>query len=129
MYNDNDYIENLNDPEVVQAIWEKGIIVEGYNESMYRKDSGGAWIARDAYADTSRDLGWEIDHVYPVSKGGDNCFVNLRPMNWRNNRSKSDDYPKYVAAVTSKDNKNVFEDTYCKVANDLQSKLEEKYDI
>lgn len=96
---------------------------------MYRKDAGGAWIARDAYGDISRELGWEIDHIYPTDKGGDNHFINLRPMNWRNNRSKNNDYPQYIAAVTSKDNKNILENTSCKVNKDLQKRLQELYDI
>lgn len=129
MYNDFDYIKNLDDPNIIQAIWEKGLIVQGYNESLYRKDAGGAWIARDAYGDISRELGWEIDHIYPTDKGGDNHFINLRPMNWRNNRSKNNDYPQYIAAVTSKDNKNILENTSCKVNKDLQKRLQELYDI
>ena len=129
MYKDIEYISDLNAPDVIQAIWEKGIIVEGYDESLYRKDAGGAWIARDAYGDKSRELGWEIDHIFPINKGGDNCFVNLRPMNWRNNLSKSDDFPEYTAAVTSKDNKNIIEDTFCKVNSQLQQKLQQIYDF
>lgn len=129
MYDDYEYIDSLQDPNVIQAIWEKGIIVEGYNASLYRKDAAGAWIARDAFGDISRDLGWEIDHVYPESLGGDNRFVNLRPMNWKNNRSKSDQYPQYIAAVTSKDNKNIVKETSCKVSYNLQSKLKEIYAV
>lgn len=129
MYDDYEYIKSLQDPNVIQAIWEKGIIVEGYNSSLYRKDAAGAWIARDAFGDTSRDLGWEIDHVYPESLGGDNHFVNLRPMNWKNNRSKSDQYPQYIAAVISKDNKNIVKETSCKVSDNLQSKLKKIYAV
>lgn len=129
MFNDKDYIENLMNPDVIQAIWEKGTIVEGYDESLYRKDAAGAWIARDAFGDISRELGWEIDHIYPMSLGGDNRFANLRPMNWRNNRSKSDNYPQYMAAVTSKDNKNILKDISCKVSDYLQNKLKGIYAI
>lgn len=129
MYTDYEIIKDLNDPDVVQAVWEKGIIVDGYNSSLYRQDFGGAWIARDAYGDKNRELGWEIDHVYPISKGGKNHFINLRPMNWRNNLSKSDSYPHYIAAVTAKENKNIVENTPCKVSDDLQMKIRKLYDI
>lgn len=129
IYNDNDIIIDLNDPDVIQAIWEKGVVVEGYNSSLYRQDAAGAWMARDAYADKNRELGWEIDHIYPKSKGGMNHFINLRPMNWKNNLSKKDNYPDYIAAFTAKDNKNVNTNTPCKVNDDLQLKLKEIYDI
>lgn len=129
IYNDKDIINNLNDEDVIQAVWEKGIVVEGYNSSLYRQDAAGAWMARDAYADKNRELGWEIDHIYPQSKGGINHFLNLRPMNWKNNLSKSDNFPDYTAAVTAKDNKNVTTNSSCKVNEDLQLKLKNIYDF
>jgi len=32
----NNYISDLTTPEAIQRIWEKGIIVDGYNASLYR---------------------------------------------------------------------------------------------
>ena len=77
--------------EVVQKVWSKGKTVEGYDKNQYRKDCCGAWMQRDLYG-TTNQYGWEIDHVYPSSKGGTDDLVNLRPMHWENNRSKGDDY-------------------------------------
>lgn len=128
MYADFDHMINLTDPDVVQAIWEKGIEIKGYDKNLYRQDVCGAWMARDAYGDTSRDMGWQIDHIYPKNKGGDDHFINLRPMNWRNNISKNDDYPEYIADVTSKENKNISKKTFCKVNVVLQEKLKKLYD-
>lgn len=34
----NNYISDLTTPEAIQRIWEKGIIVDGYNASLYRQD-------------------------------------------------------------------------------------------
>lgn len=121
------YIQDLNDPQAIQEIWEKGIIVEGYNKDMYRQDFGGAWISREAHGDTNSILGWEIDHIYPIAKGGDNHIENLRPMNWRNNRSKGDDYPHYTADITSEDNKNIEKSTKCTVSTKLQNILQTIY--
>ena len=54
----NNYISDLTTPEAIQRIWEKGIIVDGYNASLYRfEDFAGAWISREAYGDTDNILG------------------------------------------------------------------------
>lgn len=122
-------ILNLGDETTINTIWEKGIIVQGYDKNLYRKDFSGAWISRNAYGDRDSILGWEIDHVYPVSLGGNDEEVNLRPINWHNNVSKGDNYPEYVAAVVSDDNKNIFKDTRCIVGQELQNKLSTLYKL
>lgn len=120
---------NLQDQATIDYIWEKGLKVEGYNPDLYRQDYSGAWISRKAYGDRESILGWEIDHVYPASKGGTNEEVNLRPINWHNNLSKGDSYPEYLAAVTSEDNKNVMRETHCTVGKALQEKLKMLYNL
>lgn len=127
MYTEFDYIEDLQNPDVIQAVWEKGAVVQGYNPDFYRQDAANAWMARDAYGDKGRDLGWTIDHIYPVEKGGGNHFVNLRPMNWKNNIRKSDDYPRYTAAVTSQENRNIEKENNCTVRDNIQTILNDLY--
>lgn len=112
----------------IQKVWEKGQIIEGYDKSKYRKDFCDAWIHRDKYGEQV-SLGWEIDHVYPVAKGGKDNLENLRPMQWENNRSKGDDYPNYSCAVTSKENGNVSTEIGKVVNDNLQSTLKLKYKI
>lgn len=120
---------NLQDEATVNYVWQKGLTVEGYNPDLYRQDYSGAWIARNAYADRESILGWEIDHVYPKAKGGTDDEINLRPINWRNNISKGDSYPEYMAELVSEDNKNVVKPTRCTVGSVLQAKLKALYNL
>ena len=39
------------------------------------------------------DMGWEVDHRHPVSKGGTDSSRNLQAVQWEENRSKSNKYP------------------------------------
>lgn len=79
----------------IQKVWNKAKIIEGEDESVYRQDYAGAWIKRDEYGNTESTLGWEIDHRKPVAKGGTDDLWNLDPLQWNNNRTKSDDYPNW----------------------------------
>jgi len=80
--------------KVKLAVWEKALVVSGYDPTKLRKDKCGAWISWDDYGNTTENgNGWEIDHIKPVSKGGTDDLINLQPLQWQNNRKKSDDYP------------------------------------
>lgn len=78
------------DEKTIQAVWNKGIIVPGSNPNLLRKDTCMAWIKKEEYGNRSSSYGWEIDHIKPVAAGGTDSLVNLRPLQWRNNASKSD---------------------------------------
>ncbi len=108
--------KNTFDEVTIQKVWDRAVIVSGYDAAKYRKDVAGAWIQRDKYGDVSNDLGlgWEVDHRRPVTKGGTDDLSNLRPLHWKNNRSKGDDYPEWKSAVSSEDNKNVYKTQGCK---------------
>lgn len=116
------------DNNEINRVWNKGVIVKGYDEALFRQDSCGAWIVKNEYGKTS-PFGWEIDHVYPQVKGGDDNFINLRPMHWENNLSKSDDYPNYDSAVIAEDNRNVKKVGHFTVNNSLRNSLEQLYHI
>lgn len=91
---------------IKKQVWDKGIVVEGYDKDLYRKDASGAWIAYNSYGNRDSIFGWEIDHVYPQSKGGDDDIINLRPLHWKNNDSKGDDYPVYIIKLKAVDDHN-----------------------
>lgn len=119
---------NINSEQDRLTIWKKAQTVEGYNPALFRKDCCGAWMAYVKYGDTTNPYGWEIDHVYPQSKGGDNRLENMRAMNWRNNRSKGNDYPSYNSAVVASDNKNIQKEEVFTVNKELQATLRNIYD-
>lgn len=88
--------------DTVNLVWNKGQLVFGYDPSQVRKDNCGALIYYSQYGNTNSPYGWEIDHVCPVSRGGTDALSNLQPLQWENNRHKSDNWPiwscKYKAA-------------------------------
>jgi len=82
------------------SVWRKGKVVAGYDPAVLRKDSCGAWIRWSAYGSTT-EQGWEIDHVRPIAEGGVDELWNLQPLQWQNNRHKSDNWPSWSCAVSA----------------------------
>lgn len=79
------------DASMVEAVWQKAYLILGVDPTVTRKDTCGAPIARNQYGViVPGGMGWEIDHVLPVSRGGSDALANLQPMQWQNNRAKSD---------------------------------------
>jgi hypothetical protein len=113
----------------IEEVWKKGIAVEGYNPDLYRKDACGAWIMRSEHGNTNSILGWEVDHVFPQSKGGKEDLINLRPMQHQNNASKADNYPVYKAVITSDGSKNIGLEKEYTVNKKLQDQLANLYSI
>lgn len=91
---------------IIQTVWNKAGRMEGFDPEMYRKDACGALIMRDKYG-KENPFGWEIDHIYPVSMGGDDQMDNLRALHYKNNKSKRDDYPSYTSLVTFNGKENI----------------------
>lgn len=77
----------------------KAKVIKDEDASVYRNDYAGAWINRDEYGNTDSTLGWEIDHRQPVVKGGSDDLTNLVLLQWNNNRTKSDNYPKWKVSM------------------------------
>lgn len=68
----------------IDEVWQKGQLVYGYNEELYRKDAYGDWMLRTAYGNRSNNMGWEIGYVNSLEEGGAESLDNLQPLQWKN---------------------------------------------
>lgn len=111
----------------INRVWQTARMVEGMDAQTVRKDPCGAWIVRDKYGMSENEYGWEIDHIYPRTLGGDDNVANLRAMHCANVRSKGDSYPSYIVAVTSEGKQNVAMRRVLKVNKAKRKELEAIY--
>lgn len=81
--------------------WQRAQIVPGRDARLIRKDSCGAWIKWLDYGNTNSEWGWEIDHIYPIARGGTDVPSNLQALHWRNNRAKGDSVGGFIPAVVA----------------------------
>src|SRR5882762_10114795 len=76
------------DDEVVEAVWQKARAMG--TSAILRVDAWGWTIVRQDFGNIRSRYGWEIDHIIPVSQGGDDDLSNLQPLQWENNRRKDE---------------------------------------
>ena len=76
----------------VEEAWNNAHKIRGKNPEVYRRDDYGNTIFKSSYGKQS-DMGCEVDHRHPVSKGGTDSPKNLQAVQWKENRIKSDKYP------------------------------------
>ncbi|GAB2806106.1 HNH endonuclease [Ferruginibacter profundus] len=71
------------------------------DEAHYRLDDLGAIIKKSEFG-LKTEFGWNIDHIFPISKGGDNNIENLEALHWKNNEAKGDSFPTFDYTTSAK---------------------------
>ena len=79
--------------EQKEKVWNLAKEVPGKDPSLYRQDPYGKILHKPSYGKNS-EMGWEVDHIKPVSKGGSDATRNLQALNTDINRSKGDSLKK-----------------------------------
>lgn len=69
----------------IQAVWNKGRIIAGYDPNVWRYDDDGRVIGRGHYGKTDSKHGWQIDHILASALGGMDAYANLRPLHCTGN--------------------------------------------
>lgn len=110
----------------IQSVWEKSRQIEGYHSDKYRQDIAGAWMQRDKYG-KEENFGWEVDHMFPESLGGNENTGNLQALQWENNRTKADNFPRYSTSVSSDGNNYVKNDQNWKYTDGFIATLKQLY--
>lgn len=81
----NDWTE-----ETKIAVWNNSRVIPNHPSNIYRWDKCDSVIKWSEHGNRDSEHGWEIDHINPVSNGGEDNIENLQPLNWKNNKDKSD---------------------------------------
>ena len=83
--------------ETKKIVWEdaKPIYGKANQKHLKRKDRYGNEIHYNKYGKTDSKYGWEIDHKKPKSRKQNtpDRLTNLQPLQWKENRRKSNTYP------------------------------------
>ena len=80
------------DEKIIDAVWNKAQTIKDKDPAEYRSDIIGNTIYRGSYGKETI-LGWEIDYIKPVSKGGTDDLNNLQALNSAANAKKWNIYP------------------------------------
>lgn len=78
--------------ETAMRLWNKF-----YGKETKVKDFTGREIAKGAYNDRNSEYGWNVDHIFPQSKGGKTADYNLICCHIKTNDEKADKFPCFTA--------------------------------
>ena len=71
----------------IKQVWEKAKKIRGSDRTKYRVDPYGNVLYYGSYGKNSK-MGWDIDHIIPLSRGGSNDIRNLQALQISANRKK-----------------------------------------
>lgn len=73
--------------EKIKKVWEKAKKIPGKDRTKYRRDPYNNVLRYESYGKNSK-MGWDIDHIVPLSRGGSNNIRNLQALQIAENRRK-----------------------------------------
>ncbi len=68
------------DEQTKVLVWQKGVVIPGYDPARWRRDIYGNALSFTAYGDRNSDYGWEI---CPIASRGTHAIADLRPFHFR----------------------------------------------
>ena len=75
--------------EATKKIFEKAKEVRGKEPTLYRKDPYGNVIYLYSHGKSTK-MGWDVDNIIPLQRGGSNDIRNKQALSTHINRSKKD---------------------------------------
>ena len=70
-----------------EKVWNTADTIKGKCPTKYRSDVYGNTLYNASYGKNT-DMGWQIDHIKPSSRGGSDTLRNLQALNSNINMSK-----------------------------------------
>ncbi len=73
--------------EQQEKAWNNAKTIRGKDPDIYRQDPYGNTMCKTSYGKAS-PMGWDVDHIKPVSRGGSDTTRNQQALSASVNRSK-----------------------------------------
>ena len=78
--------------ETAMFLWNKW-----YGKETKVLDYSGRWMEKGSYGNRNSEYGWNLDHIFPQTKGGKDTEWNLICCNIQTNDEKSNKFPSFNA--------------------------------